>query len=84
MNNMAAVTTTEELSRWDTDQLAPRAPNIYCFQPITEKVCGPLSILDGLQANEGRNQEKQHSCSLIIVKVRELTQRRKPLAATTT
>ena len=79
---MAAVTTTE-LSRWDTDQLALRAPNIYCFWPITEKVCGPLSILDELQASEGRNQEKQHCFSLIIVKVRELTQRRNPLAATT-
>ena len=62
----------------------PQSPKYLLFPANYRKVCGPLSILDGLQANEGRNQEKQHSCSLITVKVRELTQRRKPLAATTT
>lgn len=63
-NNMAAVTTTVKLSRCDRDQMALRAPNIYYFWPITQKVCGPLSILGGLQVNEGRNSEEAafHRC----------------------
>lgn len=62
----------------------PQSPKYLLFLANYRKACGPLSILDGLQANEGRNQEKQRCYSLIIVKVRELTQRRNPLAATTT
>ena len=58
-NDMAAVTTTVKLSRCDRDQMALRAQNIYYFWPITEKVCGPLSMPGGLQVNEGRNSGEE-------------------------